>query len=74
MYKREIRLSQETVREFVSAASRCDFKVNLCHEAMTVDAKSIMGVFSMDLSSVLTVEYNGEDDRFESFLNQVAVA
>lgn len=73
MYKKEIRLSQETVRMFVSAACRCDFKVNLCHGSVTVDAKSIMGVFSMDLSRVLTVMYYGEDENFESLLNQLSV-
>ncbi len=73
MYKKRIRLSQETVREFVSAANRCDFKVELCHDKMTVNAKSIMGVFSMDLSRELIVSYEEENDAFESFLNMVMV-
>ncbi len=74
MYKKEIRLSQETVSKFVNAANRCDFDVDLCYDRVVVDAKSIMGVFSLDLSHKLTVVYQKQDEAFECALNQFAVA
>ena len=39
-----------------------------------VDAKSILGVFGLDLTQPLTVEYSGSNEQFESFLNELAVA
>lgn len=74
MYKKEIRLSQETVRQFVNAASKCDFDVDLCYNKIIVDAKSLMGVYSLDLSNQLTVVYQKKDEEFECALNQFAVA
>ena len=74
MYQNEIRLSQETVRQFVNAACQCDFHVDLCYNKITVNAKSLMGVFSLDLSNKLTVIYNEKDEAFECALNEFAVA
>lgn len=74
MFKKEIQLSQETVRGFVAAACKCDFAIDLCYDRTVVNAKSIMGVFSMDLSNKLTVVYQGRDEEFESVLNQLAAA
>ena len=72
MYKKEIKLSQETVREFVNAANKCSFDINLGYDRMTVNAKSIMGVYSLDLSHSLTVRYAQKDDAFECMLNRFA--
>lgn len=74
MYKREIRLSKETVSEFVNAANKCDFDIDICYNRVIVDAKSIMGVFSLDLSHKLTVSYQEKDDVFEGVLSRYAVA
>lgn len=74
MYKREIRLSKETVSEFVNAANKCDFDIDICYNRVIVDAKSIMGVFSLDLSHKLTVSYQERDDVFEGVLSRYAVA
>ena len=74
MYQRNIRLSQESVGEFVNAASKCEFDIDVCYGRITVDAKSIMGVFSLDLSHCLTVKYQGQDDNFGCVLNRYEVA
>lgn len=73
MFKREIHLSHETVQEFVKAASKCDFDIDLGYNRVIVDAKSIMGVFSLDLSKRLTVRYPKQDEQFEYALNQFAL-
>lgn len=74
MYKKQIRLSKENVSEFVNAANKCDFDIDICYNRVIIDAKSIMGVFSLDLSRKLTVSYQEKDDVFESFLSRYEVA
>ena len=57
------------VKEFVKAAGECDFDVNIFYNHLIVDAKSVLGVLSLDLSKVLTVEYDGADAVFEAVLD-----
>ena len=38
------------VKEFVNIISLCDFDVDLVSGRYSIDAKSIMGIFSLDLS------------------------
>ncbi len=45
-----IRLSSiEDIRNFVSAVLRFDYEIDLCSGRYLIDAKSIMGIFSLDL-------------------------
>ena len=37
---------------------------------MIIDAKSLLGVLSLDLTKILTVEYDGENAPFEAFLER----
>lgn len=60
----------EEAKEFVAAASRCDFDIDVFYNRIIIDAKSLLGVLSLDLTRVLTVEYNGENEEFESFLEE----
>ncbi len=71
MKQRKIRLASITeAKDFVSAACECDFDINVFYNRMIIDAKSILGVLSMDLTKVLTVEYDGEDRTLEEFLDE----
>ncbi|MCI8821742.1 MAG: HPr family phosphocarrier protein [Lachnospiraceae bacterium] len=74
MREAKIKLTVEDVSDFVRAAAECEFDVDVNYNRILVDAKSILGVMSMDLNNVLTVKYYGESDRFESFLKKYAVA
>jgi phosphotransferase system HPr-like phosphotransfer protein len=57
MYTTKIHLSNiDEVKKFVSFVSSFPFEVNLCTDKYKIDAKSIMGVFSLDLSEPITVE------------------
>ena len=38
------------VKDFVSAVSLCDYEIDLVSGRYAIDAKSIMGIFSLDLS------------------------
>lgn len=59
-------------KEFVLAATKCDFDIDVYYNRVTIDAKSILGVLSLDLTRVLTVEFNGENEEFEAFLDEKA--
>ena len=62
MFHKKIKLTApEDVKEFVKAASKCDFDIDICYNRVMVDAKSILGVMSLDLTKPLTVKYCKED-------------
>lgn len=68
--QRKIRLvSILDVKEFVTVAGECDFDVNIFYNHLIVDAKSVLGVLSLDLSKTLTVEYDGNDRALEELLD-----
>ena len=68
---KKIRLNAtEDVKEFVKAASKCDFDVDISYNRILIDAKSILGILSMDLTKVLTVTCHGENQSLTaSFRN-----
>lgn len=51
-----------------------DFDVDISYNRILIDAKSILGILSMDLTRVLTVTCHGEDHEFDRFLQKYAVA
>lgn len=70
MKERKIRLqSVEDAKNFVKVTTECDFDVDLCDNSIIIDAKSIIGVLSMDLRHVLMVRYYGENEALEAFLD-----
>ena len=57
-----IRLSLvENVNKFVNIVSRYPFDMDLRAGRHVVDAKSILGIFSLDLSKPITLEIYSED-------------
>lgn len=71
--QRSIRLRLNEVKDFVEAASKCDFDVDIFYNRYVVDAKSILGVYALDLTKTLTVSYNGYDPDFEEYLDELSV-
>lgn len=49
------------VKDFVSKVSVCDYDVDLLSGRYAVDAKSIMGIFSLDLSKPIELEAHTDD-------------
>ena len=43
------------VKEFVNAVTLCDFDVDLVSGKYVIDAKSIMGILSLDLAQPVTM-------------------
>ncbi len=71
----KIHLTPSMVREFVNVASKCDFDIDVAsYNRYMVDAKSMIGVYALDLSSPLTVTYDGYNPEFEQYLRKNAVA
>ncbi|MDD7739912.1 MAG: HPr family phosphocarrier protein [Lachnospiraceae bacterium] len=64
----------EEVQEFVKEASKCDFDIDIFYNRVIIDAKSILGVMSMDLTRDLTVQCYGESPAFNKTLKKFAVA
>ena len=61
------------VKEFVNIVSTCDFEIDLTSGRYVVDAKSIMGIFSLDLSkpiqlTALTDEVGDFFDKLKPFI------
>lgn len=62
------------VKDFVNTVSKYDFDVDLTSGRYVVDAKSIMGIFSLDLSKPIKVEVHSDDaDAFIAELDQFIV-
>ncbi len=51
----------QRVKEFVAITQDCDYEILLKSGKYVVDAKSILGIFSLDLSKPLTVEIYSDD-------------
>lgn len=49
------------VKSFVTVVSQCDYDVDLISGRYAVDAKSIMGIFSLDLSKPIKLEAHTDD-------------
>ena len=53
------------VKDFVNIVSKYDFEIDLTSGRYVVDAKSIMGIFSLDLSKPIKAEVHSDDsDKF----------
>ena len=68
-----IKSRPEEVKDFVSAATKCIFDVDISYNRFIVDAKSILGVLGLNFNQVLTVSVNGYDADFEQYLKKFAV-
>ena len=70
MRKLQIQLKTiNDVKDFVNIVSKCSYDVDLSSGRYVVDAKSIMGIFSLDLSKPINVEIFSDD--CEDFLNDI---
>lgn len=64
MTKVKIRLpSVNEVKDFVIAVSSCSCDIDIAADRYIIDAKSIMGIFSLDLSKPLELRIISEDEN-----------
>ena len=71
---KKIHLTPDKIQHFVNVAGKCDFDIDIFYNSYTVDAKSFLGVYGLDLTKTLTVSYNGYNAEFEELLKQYAIA
>ena len=57
------------VKLFVNTVAKYDFDVDLTSGRYVVDAKSIMGIFSLDLSKPIQLEAHSDD--CEAFFEEI---
>lgn len=62
--------SIDKVKEFVNDMSHIDCDVFLCSGRYVIDAKSIMGIFSLDLSKPLRVEIEDWDEKYRDVMKK----
>ena len=60
------------VKKFVSVVSMYDFDVDLASGRYAVDAKSIMGIFSLDLSKPIDLNVHADGDALQTVLDVLA--
>lgn len=57
------------VKVFVNTVCRCDFDVDLISGRYAIDAKSIMGIFSLDLSKPIALK--AHTDNADAFFAEI---
>jgi phosphotransferase system HPr-like phosphotransfer protein len=73
--EKKIKLTDtQEIREFVKAAEKCDFEIDVCYNRAVIDAKSLLGMLYLGFSKELTVRYGQQDAGFENIIQKYAVA
>ncbi|MBQ8170392.1 MAG: HPr family phosphocarrier protein [Oscillospiraceae bacterium] len=62
----------EDVKEFVNITNKYEFDCDLISGRYAVDAKSIMGIFSLDLAKPLDMVIRGEGKSTEELYEEIA--
>ena len=65
--------STEDVKTFVNLMCKYDFDIDLVSGRYVVDAKSIMGIFSLDLSKPVTLEAHTDDESIREDMKSFIV-
>ena len=60
------------VKSFVNIVSKYDFDVDLTSGRYAIDAKSIMGIFSLDLSKPINLNVHAEGNNLDEVLKVLA--
>ena len=69
----QIKLQPESVSAFVKKTQDCDFNVDIAYDRLEIDAKSLLGILSLDLNRILNVKMFGHNEVLEDFLQTLAV-
>jgi len=63
--------SIDKVKNFVNSISKFDFDFDLVSGRYVIDAKSIMGIFSLDLSKPIDLNIHSEGQELENVLEVI---
>lgn len=59
----------EDIKTLVDAATKCQYDIELSSGSYSIDAKSIMGIFGLDLSK--PVELTLHSDSCDAFISEI---
>ncbi|MBO5930519.1 MAG: HPr family phosphocarrier protein [Clostridia bacterium] len=59
------------IKAFVNIVNKYSFDVDLTSGRYVVDAKSIMGIFSLDLSKPIKVDIHSESAEADAFVEEI---
>ena len=66
--------SPDEVQEFVNAASKCPYDIDLENGSVYIDAKSLLGVLTMGINRKMNVICGSMDENFLTSVKKFAVA
>ena len=74
MVELKIQISRDDVEEFVKVTNRFDFDIDICSSDnhYIIDAKSIMGIFSLNLSRPTIIRVVRESDEQQRLFDMLA--
>ena len=61
--------SPEDVSTFSQIINKCTFDIDIVSSHTYVDAKSILGLYSLNLNEPITLDAHGEDDECNELMN-----
>lgn len=75
MCEKTVRFNEiDQIKEFVNAACKCPFDIDVISGRLTIDAKSILGMLSLNWEEELKVIYEEQDMHFENIIQKFAAA
>ena len=63
--------SVQDIKDFCEKATRADFQIDVTSDRYIIDAKSIMGLFSLDLSKPVTCVLHANEQTANDFMKSV---
>lgn len=73
MIKKFLNLNSiDSVKEFVNIVTRYSFELDLGSGRYIIDAKSIMGIFSLDLSKPIELTIHAEEYECAGLLSEIS--
>lgn len=71
MKKKVLLCSGDKVNRFVATATKYRFPIHLTTSRYRIDGKSLIGIFSLNLSKPVTVEVPKDGENVEQFLEEI---
>lgn len=75
MCEKTVRFNEiDQIKEFVNAACKRPFDIDVISGRLTIDAKSILGMLSLNWEEELKVIYEEQNMHFENIIQKFAAA
>lgn len=61
----------EDVENFIKIAEKYDFEITLSQGKYSVDGKSLMGIFSLDITKPIEILIDGKNQSVDTLVNEI---